>query len=144
MFGFISLPHKGAGHAPSSNCLFHHRRQLGDGQLLVLVNTSLASCSAACVGENVVTMKTAQLTMFHELEPAYVVGDFTLNPNERGFVISPQKPLKLCADRPAKAREGWNSQGHPFLQRWRFVQRTLCSQPPNPLRCRIGTGAWRK
>ncbi len=44
--------------------------------------------------------------MYHELEPAYVLGDFALKPAEHGFVIVPDQPLKLGAD--------WNSQGHPF------------------------------
>ena len=41
------------------------------------------------VGENVVTLKAAPFTMYHELEPAYVLGDFTLKPAAKGFVIAP-------------------------------------------------------
>jgi hypothetical protein len=51
--------------------------------------------AAARVGENVVTLKAQPFTMFHELEPAYVLGDFTLRPVARGFVIAPDAPLRL-------------------------------------------------
>jgi hypothetical protein len=61
--------------------------------------------SAARIGENVVTIKATPFTMFHELEPAYVLGDFALRPAEKGFVITPDRALK-----PGK----WNEQGHPF------------------------------
>jgi hypothetical protein len=62
--------------------------------------------SMARRGENVVTIKASPFTMFHELEPAYVLGDFALRPAEHGFVIIPDQPLKLGTD--------WNSQGNPF------------------------------
>jgi hypothetical protein len=61
----------------------------------------------ACPGENVVTINAAPFTMFHELEPAYVLGDFALEPGPNGFVISPDRALSL-------ANTGWNSQGEPF------------------------------
>ncbi len=57
-------------------------------------------------GENVVTIKAMPFTMFHELEPAYVLGDFALKPAEHGFVIGPAQPLGLGTN--------WDSQGLPF------------------------------
>jgi hypothetical protein len=62
--------------------------------------------SVARAGENVVTIKASPFTMYHELEPAYVLGDFALKPADHGFVVVPDQPLKLGTD--------WNSQGHPF------------------------------
>ncbi len=59
----------------------------------------------ARVGENTVTIKAAPFTVFHELEPAYVLGDFSLRPSEKGFVSAPDQPLKLGR---------WNQQDHPF------------------------------
>ncbi len=50
---------------------------------------------AARVGENVVTIEARPFTICHELEPAYVLGDFTLRATERGFVIAPDEPLKI-------------------------------------------------
>jgi hypothetical protein len=64
--------------------------------------------SAARVGENVVTLKASPFTMYHELEPAYVLGDFTLQSAAKGFVIAPEQPLKLGK---------WNEQGHPFFSK---------------------------
>lgn len=61
--------------------------------------------AAARPGENVVTLTARPFTMFHELEPAYVRGDFTLKPAPNGFVIAADQPL---------APGRWNEQGHPF------------------------------
>ena len=46
--------------------------------------------------------------MFHELEPAYVLGSFCVRGAERGFDIVPE--TALCMD----GQQGWNAQGHPF------------------------------
>ena len=60
---------------------------------------------AARVGVNEVTLSAMPFTIFHEVEPAYVLGDFTLGPSGNGFVILPDRPLQLGR---------WNEQGHPF------------------------------
>ncbi|MCX7827492.1 MAG: hypothetical protein N2689_18330, partial [Verrucomicrobiae bacterium] len=65
----------------------------------------IAIARVARVGENVVTIKCSPFTVFHELEPAYVLGDFALREADKGFVIAPDHPLKLGK---------WNEQGHPF------------------------------
>ncbi len=57
-------------------------------------------------GENVVTIKAAPFSVFHELESAYLLGDFALKAAARGFVIGPDRaPLQLGA---------WKDQGLPF------------------------------
>ncbi len=61
--------------------------------------------AAARTGENVVVLKASPFTINHELEPAYVLGDFGLEPVERGFAIAAAQPLKLGA---------WKEQGLPF------------------------------
>lgn len=61
--------------------------------------------SAAKVGENVVSIKASPMTMYHELESAYVLGDFSLKAGDSGFVISPAVGLKLGP---------WNAQGCPL------------------------------
>jgi len=73
--------------------------------------------SAARVGENVVTIKASPFTMFHELEPAYVLGDFALKATDKGFGIAPVRVLSLGqSGQPGSpsVRAGWNLQGHPF------------------------------
>jgi len=61
--------------------------------------------AAARVGENTVTIKASPMTIYHELEPAYILGDFTLKAVDSGFVIVPQQLLRLGP---------WNSQGLVF------------------------------
>jgi len=67
--------------------------------------------SAAQVGENRVTIKATPMTVWHELEPAYLLGDFSLKSAESGFVVMPEQPLQPIDDSPGI---GWNRQGHPF------------------------------
>ncbi len=50
---------------------------------------------AAKIGENVVTLTAAPLTIYHELEPAYVIGGFGVEAAESGFTIKPAKPMEL-------------------------------------------------
>ena len=63
--------------------------------------------TAAKVGENAVTIKARPFTIYHELEPAYVLGDFALKAVDSGFVIVPEAKLDIEAG-------GWNQQGYPF------------------------------
>ena len=60
---------------------------------------------AAKVGQNAVTIKAAPFTIYHEIESAYVLGDFSLKAAASGFVITPEVPLKLGP---------WNEQGLPL------------------------------
>jgi hypothetical protein len=61
--------------------------------------------AAARVGENEIVAKASPFTIYHELEPAYLLGDFTLDPAASGFVVAGDRPLALGS---------WNRQGHPF------------------------------
>jgi hypothetical protein len=77
--------------------------------------------SVAGAGENVVTIKASPFTMYHELEPAYVLGDFALSPAKKGFVITPAQGLTLGKSRGlvdgsglSSTGGGWNLQGLPF------------------------------
>ncbi len=47
------------------------------------------------VGDNEVQLLARPMTLFHEIAPAYVLGDFSLEPAEKGFVIVPDKPLGI-------------------------------------------------
>jgi hypothetical protein len=51
--------------------------------------------AAAKTGENSVTIQAKPFTIYHELEPAYVLGDFSLQPAKSGFVIAPPTPLAV-------------------------------------------------
>lgn len=61
----------------------------------------------ARVGENVVTLRAAPMTMWHEVESAYVRGSFALRPAEKGWVIVPETGVVV-------GEQGWNEQGAPF------------------------------
>jgi hypothetical protein len=61
--------------------------------------------SAAILGENTVTIKASPMTIYHELESAYLLGDFALEAADSGFTIVPAEPMKLGK---------WNEQGCPF------------------------------
>jgi hypothetical protein len=88
--------------------------------------------AAAQVGENAVTIKAAPFTIFHELQPAYVLGEFALRPAEKGFAITPSKPLTLGR---------WNEQGLPFYaQGAAYRQRFAVGQPTG--RYRVVVPAW--
>jgi len=64
--------------------------------------------AAAKSGENAVTIKARPFTIFHELEPAYVLGDFSLKAAGSGFTIVPPQALRV------EQKLGWNQQGLPF------------------------------
>ena len=51
--------------------------------------------AAARVGENAVTIQASPFSIYHELESAYVLGDFSLQPRDSGFVIVPPQPLQM-------------------------------------------------
>jgi hypothetical protein len=59
----------------------------------------------AKTGENVVVIKATPFSIYHELEPAYLLGNFALKAGEHGFVVVPETGLKLGK---------WNEQGLPF------------------------------
>jgi len=56
-------------------------------------------------GENAVTIEAHPLTIWHELEPAYVLGDFALKPTDAGFTLVAQRPLAMGS---------WKAQGLPL------------------------------
>jgi hypothetical protein len=49
-------------------------------------------------GENTVKIVASPMTIEHELEPAYLLGDFSVVGDDKGFVIAPPKPLTLSSE----------------------------------------------
>jgi hypothetical protein len=92
----------------------------------------IALAAAARVGENTVTIKAAPFTIFHEIEPAYVLGDFALKPAAAGFVIAPDQPLQLGK---------WNEQGQPFYSAG-VAYRAACELPAPTGRYAVALPAW--
>jgi hypothetical protein len=88
--------------------------------------------SAAKTGENAVTIKAAPMTIYHELEPAYLLGDFSLRAAESGFIVSPAAPLGLAA---------WDKQGLPFYATGvTYSQKFNLAQPSG--RYRVALADW--
>ncbi len=67
---------------------------------------------AAQPGENAVTIKAQPFTIYHELEPAYVLGDFSLKPSKSGFVIVRPEPLTMTV---ATEAHGTDPEGTMWL-----------------------------
>jgi len=61
----------------------------------------------ARVGENTVTITASPFTIYHELEPAYVLGAFTLKGTSSGFAIA-------GGSEPGLKLGSWKEQGRPF------------------------------
>ena len=51
----------------------------------------------ARVGENAVVLRAKPMTIYHEIEPAYLRGDFNLKPTAKGFAVVAPQPLTLNA-----------------------------------------------
>ncbi|MGL6227349.1 MAG: glycosyl hydrolase [Thermoguttaceae bacterium] len=66
----------------------------------------------AKVGENEVVLVAKPMSIYHELEPAYLLGDFSLESAEEGFVVKPPQPVQLRVE--GTEEQGWNQQGMPF------------------------------
>jgi hypothetical protein len=61
--------------------------------------------SAAKVGTNTITLEAHPFTIYHELEPVYLLGDFSLKASDNGFIVGPDRALELGP---------WKDQGQPF------------------------------
>ena len=58
--------------------------------------------ASAQVGDNTLTIKAVPMTMYHELASAYIIGEFSVRPADKGFAIIPEQKLRLGP---------WNDQG---------------------------------
>lgn len=88
--------------------------------------------SAARVGENVVTLTAAPFSVWHEIEPVYVLGDFTLQSADKGFVLRPATALQAGP---------WREQGLPFYSQGVAYQSGFDVGTPAG-RYTVALGAW--
>ncbi len=56
-------------------------------------------------GNNQLTISVKPMHIHAEIEPVYLVGDFSLEPRQKGFLLTGKKPLKTGS---------WQQQGMPF------------------------------
>lgn len=73
------------------------------------------------VGSNELRIEARPFTMLHELEAAYLLGDFSVDPTPCGFVLTPPRSLQLGP---------WCQQGLPFYATGvRYVQHFDVAKP---------------
>lgn len=56
-------------------------------------------------GENRITLTTSSMSVHSEVEPVYILGDFSLESQKKGWKLVSSKPLELGS---------WKEQGYPF------------------------------
>jgi hypothetical protein len=56
-------------------------------------------------GENTITLTVSPMSIFAEVEPVFILGNFNVSPVERGFSLVPPQALLLGS---------WKQQGYPF------------------------------
>ena len=72
-------------------------------------------------GENELVLRASPFTVYHEIEPVYVLGDFALDASSSGFVIAADRPLALGS---------WKEQGRPFYSQGVSYAETFQVQEP--------------
>ena len=89
---------------------------------------------SACVqpGENTLTIKATPFTMFHELERAYLLGDFNVVPREKGFAVAANAPMTVGP---------WNAQGSPLYGAGVAYTQTFDAANPSG-RYEVALGDW--
>jgi len=73
---------------------------------------------AVKMGENAVTIKASPFTIYHELEPAYLLGTFKLRSADSGFVV-------IGDSDPTLKLGSWKEQGYPFYAAGVSYQQTF-------------------
>jgi hypothetical protein len=86
----------------------------------------------ARTGANSVRITATPFSMLHELEPAYVVGNFSLRSESSGFVIQPAQAITLGR---------WDKQGQPFYGHTVSYAETFRIDTPQD-RYRVTLGDW--
>jgi hypothetical protein len=88
--------------------------------------------AVARVGANEITLQASPFTIYHELESAYLLGDFALRATDKGFMIIPEQGLRLGA---------WNEQGYPFFSAGvAYTQQFNIAKPSGT--CRVSLPGW--
>jgi hypothetical protein len=89
----------------------------------------------ARVGENTITLKAQPFTIHSELEPIYILGDFALRVEAKGFSAVPAKPLSFGP---------WSEQGMPmFSGRVNYTKTIEVSADALKAgRYRVALGSW--
>ncbi len=87
-------------------------------------------------GKNRITLKASPFSIYAELEPVYLLGDFNLESNDKGFKLVPRRQLAVGP---------WDKQGLPFYSNGVNYQKTYTIQTLNPQKERflVKLGDWK-
>ena len=87
-------------------------------------------------GKNRITLKVSPFSIFAELEPVYLLGDFKLESENKGFKLVPARQLEIGP---------WDKQGMPFYSNGISYQKTYTIQALNPQKERflVKLGDWK-
>ena len=81
-------------------------------------------------GTNTIRLTARPFSVHHEVEPVYIVGDFGVRPQPRGFKLVSVQPLKLGS---------WKEQDLPFYADWVSYAKTYrIEQPAGRYKVRLG------
>ncbi len=83
-------------------------------------------------GRNTIRLVARPFSVHHELEPVYVIGDFGVEPQARGFRLVPATPLSLGS---------WKAQNLPFYSFWVSYAKTYRITQPGG-RYKVKLGRW--
>ncbi|MDH4271959.1 MAG: glycosyl hydrolase, partial [Candidatus Aminicenantes bacterium] len=86
-------------------------------------------------GRNGVTLQASPFTVHTELEPVYILGEFSLEGGENGFLLVPEGPLTLGP---------WSEQGRPLYPGGMSYSKTYTLSQPEPGKERtvVKLGKW--
>lgn len=87
-------------------------------------------------GANKITLKSSPFSIFTELEPVYLLGDFRLESQKKGFRLIPPKNLQIGP---------WTDQGMPFYLGGVMYEKVYLMSSPNAAQERylIRLGNWK-
>ncbi len=81
-------------------------------------------------GENLLTIKADPMSVFAEIEPVYILGNFNLRSAEKGFQIVPPQPMELGS---------WNQQGLPLYgQSVVYAKQFICDNTDKQFEVQLG------
>ncbi len=85
-------------------------------------------------GENTITLKVSPMKIHAEIEPVYILGDFSVSPADKGFTIG--------APAASYTLGSWKDQGLPFYSRGITYSREFNIEKPEG-KYEIGLGNWK-
>jgi hypothetical protein len=83
-------------------------------------------------GKNTITLKALHMSVFAEIEPIYILGNFSLESQKKGWKIKADKPIK---------KGSWKDSGMPLYGKGVSYQKTFDIDKKNK-QCQVNTGKW--